>query len=128
MILLDTHAWLWWVSDPEQLGKKARRAIEGAQKLGVSAISAFEIAALVAKRRSSLDRDVLEWIEQSLADPRLELVSISPAISVRATRLGGSFHGDPADRLIVATAITESATLVTKDRQIQEYAAVQCVW
>lgn len=128
MILLDTHAWLWWVSDPEQLGKKARRAIEGAQKLGVSAISAFEIAALVAKRRISLDRDVLEWIEQSLADPRLELVSISPAISVRATRLGGSFHGDPADRLIVATAITESATLVTKDRQIQEYAAVQCVW
>jgi PIN domain nuclease of toxin-antitoxin system len=128
VILLDTHAWLWWVSDPEQLGKKARRAIEGAQKLGVSAISAFEIAALVAKRRISLDRDVLEWIEQSLADPRLELVSISPAISVRATRLGGSFHGDPADRLIVATAITESATLVTKDRQIQEYAAVQCVW
>lgn len=128
MILLDTHAWLWWVSDPAQLGKKSRQAIDGAQRLGVSAISAFEVAALVAKRRISLDRDVLDWIEQSLADPRLDLVSISPAISVRATRLGAGFHGDPADRLIVATAIAESAVLVTKDQQIRDYAAVSTVW
>src|SRR5574341_802371 len=128
MILLDTHVWLWWVSNPSLLSKSAAKAIHAAERVGVSAISCFEVATAVSKGRISLDRDVLEWIEDALALSRVELVTLSPRIAVTATQLGKQFHGDPADRIIVATAIMESASLATKDRRIRKYPGVVAIW
>ena len=128
MILLDTHAWIWWASDPERLSKPAAHALRSAKAVGISAISCWEVATLVAKCRIRLDRDPLEWIEQGLALPNVQLLPLTPAISVRSTQLGRMFHGDPCDRILVATALLESATLVTKDEQIRKYPAIQTVW
>jgi PIN domain nuclease of toxin-antitoxin system len=127
VILLDTHAWLWWLSDPDQLGRAAAKRIQAGGRIGVAAVSCFEIAAAVAKGRITLDRGALEWLQQALSAPRLELLPLTPAIAVKATMLG-RFHGDPADRLIVATALVESAVLVTKDQRIRKYEAVSTIW
>ena len=98
MIVLDTHAWIWWASDPARLGRRGRSAIEAADRIGIPAVSCFEVAAAVARGRMSLDRSPLEWLEEALGQPRVELLPLTPPIAVRATQLGG-FHGDPADRL-----------------------------
>lgn len=127
MTVLDTHAWIWWVSDPARLGKKARAHIEAAERIGVAAVSCFEVAAAVAKGRISLDRAPLDWLRQALAIPRAELLPLTPAVAVKATQLG-SFHGDPADRLIVATTMLESGTLVTRDRRLRDYAPLETIW
>jgi len=127
VIVLDTHAWLWWLSDPDQLGRATMKRIQGSERIGVAAVSCFEVAAAVAKGRITLDRGTLEWLQQALSAPRLELLPLTPAIAVKATLLG-RFHGDPADRLIVATAILESAVLVTKDQRIRKYEAVSTIW
>ncbi|TDI22339.1 MAG: type II toxin-antitoxin system VapC family toxin [Acidobacteria bacterium] len=128
MIMLDTHAWLWWVSDPARLGRNAAKAIEAASQIVIGAISCFEVATAVTKGRISLDRGPRDWLEQALALPRVELVGLTPAICVKATQLGREFPGDPADRLIVATAMLESASLVTKDARIRRYPAVETIW
>jgi PIN domain nuclease of toxin-antitoxin system len=127
VIVLDTHAWLWWLSEPNQLGRAAAKRIQGSDRIGVAAVSCFEIAAAVAKGRITLDRGTLEWLQQALSAPRVELLPLTPATAVKATMLG-RFHGDPADRLIVATAILESAVLVTKDQRIRKYEAVSTIW
>lgn len=128
MIVLDTHAWLWWVADPSKLSRKAFREIKRADRIGISAISCLEVATAVAKGRISIDRGVLDWLEQALAQPRVELLPLTPTISVKATQLGVAFHGDPADRIIVATALLEAAVLITKDARILKYTAVPAVW
>lgn len=127
MIVLDTHAWLWWLSEPDQLSRAAVKRIQGSDRIGIAAVSCFEIAAAVAKGRITLDRGTLEWLQQALAAPRFELLPLTPAIAVKATMLG-RFHGDPADRLIVATAILQSAVLVTKDPRIRKYEALSTIW
>ena len=118
MIILDTHAWIWWVSDPGRLGRKATRVIRSARALGVAAISCWEVATLVEKGRIRLDRSPLDWIEEALALPRVELFPLTPAVAVRAAQLGPAFPGDPADRLIAATALIQSAPLVTKEVRV----------
>jgi len=127
VIVLDTHTWIWWVSEPARLGRRGRSAIEVADRIGVPAVCQFEVAAAISRGRITLDRAPLEWIEQALALPRVELLPLTPAIAVKATQLG-PFHGDPADRLIVATAVLAGAALVTKDRNIRAYGAVSSVW
>jgi len=128
MIVLDTHAWLWWISKPSELSRAARQRIGAETRLGVSAISCLEVATLVAKGRISLDRDPLDWLEQAVAVRKVELLPLTPAVSVKATQLGNDFPGDPADRVITATAILESAPLITKDSKIRDYAGVNTVW
>jgi PIN domain nuclease of toxin-antitoxin system len=127
VIVLDTHAWIWWAGDPRRLGKRGRAALKAADRVGVPAICCFEVAAAIARGRLTVDRAPLEWLEQALALPRVELLPLTPAIAVRAAHLG-AFHGDPADRLIVATAIEHSGTLVSRDRRIRAYAGVTSVW
>ncbi len=128
MIVLDTHAWLWCVSKPSDLSRAARQRIVAETRIGVSAISCLEVATAVAKGRISLDRDPLSWLEQALALPKMELLPLTPAIAVKATQFGNDFPGDPADRIIAATSILESAALITKDSRIRNYSAVNAVW
>jgi PIN domain nuclease of toxin-antitoxin system len=126
-LLLDTHAWIWWASESPKLSRRARTAAAKAARLGVSAISCWEVAMLVKKGRLELDRDVETWISQALALPRVELVAISPAIAVAAASFD-RFHGDPADRLIAASALAEGARLVTRDEGIRGAGVVDCLW
>lgn len=128
MIVLDTHAWLWWVSKPTSLSQTARRRIERETRIGIPAISCLEVATLVAKGRISLDRDTLEWMNAALAMRKVEPLPLTPAIAVQAAELGRGFPGDPADRLIAATAINEAVPLVTKDRKIRKSAVVTTIW
>jgi PIN domain nuclease of toxin-antitoxin system len=128
VIVLDTHAWLWWVSGDAALSRKAEKEIRAARRILVSAVSCLEVAVAEARGRIELDRPPLLWLEEALALPRVELVPLTPAVAVRASRLGRDFPGDPADRVIVATALLESAVLVTRDSRIREYPGVGTVW
>ncbi len=126
MIVIDTHVLIWAMDDDKRLGSQARRTIsESTQKSGVhiSAITPWEIAMLARNGRLALGRETGAWIDQALALPGLFLAPIEPAIAVDSVLLPGSFHADPADRLIIATARHKGLPLVTADRPILDYAA-----
>ena len=119
MILLDTHAWIWWASQSPKLSAAARQAIENETKAGVAVISCWEVAMLMDKGRLKLDREVGLWVEQALALPKLEVLPLTAQIAVASVRLPADFHSDPADRMIVATARQYNVPVVTKDERIQ---------
>jgi PIN domain nuclease of toxin-antitoxin system len=124
-LLLDTHCWIWLQDGlRDRFTREARRAIDEAivkQQLLVSVISAWEVALLQSKGRIELSIDCEAWVNLALSTPGLSIAPLTPAIAVRSTRLPGDFHVDPADRILVATAIVEGACLLTKDRRILEY-------
>jgi len=129
LIVLDTHAWLWWVDDPVRLSASALQAIEGAATIGICTLSALELAALVVRGRISLDRDVGHWVRQALARPRVEALAPSADVAVAAALLDrDSFPGDPVDRIIYATARAARARLVTRDRAIRAFDRRIAVW
>jgi PIN domain nuclease of toxin-antitoxin system len=129
VIVLDTHAWLWWVDAPDRLSATARQAIEGADAIGVPAISCWELAMLVVKRRIELERDARTWIRQALAQPGVVAVPLSPRAAVDAALLEHEdFAGDPADRLIYATAREAGAPLVTRDVRLREFDPRGTLW
>lgn len=127
-VLLDTHALLWYASDSYKLTALAKQRIEEADWVYVSAMSAWEIGMLVNKDRLSLRFPVNQWIELSYQLPKLRWVSVTPEIGVLATNLPGLFHGDPADRLIVASALAYGSALITADQKIHSYMHIECVW
>jgi len=126
LIVLDTHAFLWFASAPDRLGREATRAIRRAPRLGVCAITCFEFATLVARGRVTVDRSPLDWLEHALGLPHVELLSLTPAVGVRASQLVAL--EDPADRIIVATALLESAPLVTHDERIRDSGLLPTIW
>lgn len=128
MIVLDTHAWVWWAASSPSLSKRAARSIRVARTLYVSAISCWEVAMLAAKGRLVFDRDVEIWLDLALALPGVQLVPLSPRIAVRSARLEESFLGDPADRIVVATALEYSCPIATKDKRIGNYPKVRVIW
>jgi len=127
VIVLDTHAWIWLTDDPDRLGREARRALRGRQPRGLAAVSCWELAALSARGRIELDRDAVSWMDESLERERIELLPLTPAVAVASTQLA-ALPGDPADRLIVATALTYGATLITRDERIRSSGIVKTLW
>ncbi len=128
MIVLDTHAFIWWADESPRLSSRARHALEQADALGVCAISCWEIAMLVEKQRMRLDREVLDFLRQALALPRVQLLPLTPEVSVGAARLPASSIADPADRMIVATALDAGAAVVTKDARLRAVADLKTIW
>lgn len=102
-------------------GKSAIEKATRDKNLFVSVISVWEVGLLDSKGRISLSMDCDIWIKAALATPGMELAPLTPSIAILSTRLPGEFHGDPADRILVATARIEGARLLTKDRQILDY-------
>ncbi len=129
MIVLDTHAWLWWLSAPERLSDTAAEAIGAASRIGVSTLSAWELAMLVSRGRIELDREVAAWVGQGLADERVESLAPSAQVAMSAGLLDTmSFPGDPVDRLIYATARSLGATLITRDKAIRTFDSQSTLW
>jgi len=118
-VLLDSHVLHWWSAEPDRLSPAAAEALEGADELAVSAVSWYELAWLAAHQRITLAVPIRAWLEQLGQDVRT--VGITPAIADTAVSLPPSFPGDPADRLIYATAIELGWRLVTKDRRLRAH-------
>ncbi|MCX4162943.1 MULTISPECIES: type II toxin-antitoxin system VapC family toxin [Paraburkholderia] len=131
MIVLDTHALVWWVTADPTLSKKAKAAIDrelAGGEIIVSAISAWEIAMLVDREKLVLSMDVASWLATVSAIEAVRFIPIDPETAVKSVELPGEFHKDPADRMIVALARKFSVPLVTKDEKIRAYAHVKTIW
>ncbi len=126
MIVLDTHALVWWRTAPGKLGRAARRACERSAAVGVSAISFWEIGTLVAKGRIKIRIPLTDWVRETLQGPRIEGLPVTPEIAALAASL--TMPGDPADRIIVATALQERCKLVTRDDAIVRANVVDTIW
>ena len=124
--LLDTHIWIWSQESPEQLSAKTRRELADLnQERFVSPISTLEIARLIRLGLLRLKHTFLEWKELSLAELAASTISFTHEIAWEAYNLPGTFHNDPADRILVATARIEKLILVTADDLILRYPHVK---
>ncbi|MEA2040684.1 MAG: type II toxin-antitoxin system VapC family toxin [Thermodesulfobacteriota bacterium] len=131
MIVLDTHAWIWFVSNPELLSKPAKKAIDVAmaqKEIFISSISAWEVALLVDKKRLELTLNVTDWIAKSENLRFFQFIPVDNSVAVKSVNLPQPLHSDPADRIIIATAITIAASVVTKDEKILNYPHVKTIW
>lgn len=126
-IVLDTHVWLWAVGGTAgALSEAAIESLEEAARSGgvlVPAICVWEVAMLESRGRLSLARPIDDWVHVALRAPGTSLLELSPEIAVESTRLPGQPHGDPADRLIIASARVAGGRLATRDRAILDYGA-----
>ncbi|MGH7642881.1 MAG: type II toxin-antitoxin system VapC family toxin [Candidatus Dormibacteria bacterium] len=118
-LLLDTHVLQWWSAEPHRLSRSAAAAIDDAAELAVASISWFELAWLAEHQRILTSVPVRSWLSQ-LHD-LVRSVVISPAVAATAANLPADFPGDPADRLIYATALEHGWQLVTKDQRLRRH-------
>lgn len=132
MIVLDTHAWIWFIDSPEKLGKRAADVIEQARNAGealhISCISTWEVHMLASKQRLSLAIAPELWVNRCEKLNVLRFHPVDNAIAHCAVVACASMHPDPADRIIVATALYLGATVVTRDEKIKGCGIVPCIW
>lgn len=132
MILLDTHALVWWANgDHQRLSTAALETIEGERRDGrilISSISAWELAMLVSRGRLELTMDIAEWLSTVGSIDSVEFVPVDNDIALKSVQLPGTFHKDPADRMIVATAHRFGVPIVTADEKILDYPHIRTVW
>lgn len=126
-ILLDTHVWIWLMDGAAFLTQKHKKLINAAaldNNVCIAAISMWEVSMLVQKKRIILEKPVLAWLDEALSLPGINLKPLTPDIAAHSSELpeNDKFHGDPADRLIVATARIHGLTLLTRDKKILSYA------
>ena len=124
--LLDTHVWIWLLNGDARIKQSGifSNIIAASKQTGLyaSAISIWEIAMLEAKGRIAFSTGISSWVEAAIKAPGFQIVPLLPEISIDSTRLPGLFHGDPADRIIVATARFLKCSLITVDKKILAYA------
>ena len=125
LLLLDTHCWIWaQLGLLQNLSKAALQSIKNAEREGnlrISVISVWELAMLEKRGRVALPMNVRTWVDQALGKPGIAVAPLTPEIAIESVHLPGEMHGDPADRMLVATARVLGATLVTKDAQLLRY-------
>jgi PIN domain nuclease of toxin-antitoxin system len=126
MLVLDTHALLWWATEPARLSRRIRQRLAEAERLGVPTIVFWELAMLVRRGRLAIDIPIRDWTRQVLAVPRVTQLPLTAEIAVLADSL--QMHADPADRFIVATAMVGEHPLATKDRLLQPLPFVETLW
>jgi PIN domain nuclease of toxin-antitoxin system len=117
--LLDTHAWIWWVDQDARLGAKTIAVLDSLprdQRPFLCDISLWEVATLAAQGRLALDVPLTEWLEAAAHPRSVQIVTITPRIAAAVEALPDSFHGDPADRLIVATSRALGIPVLSHDR------------
>jgi len=131
VIVLDTHVWVWWVSGLEPLSPRAHRLMGEAveqKAVSLSSISVWEVAQLVSRGRLELTMDVATWVAKSEAMPFLHFIPVDNAIALKSVQLPEPLHPDPADRIIIATALTLGYPLVTRDERIARSPHVRTIW
>lgn len=124
-ILLDTHIFVWMVTETEKLSKEAIAAINTAipdRLILISAISLWEITMLNCNKRLQFSTPIRMWIEKALTAPGVALAPLNKETLIESCLLSGEIHADPADQMIVATARIENAILITRDQKIIQYA------
>ncbi len=125
IVVLDTHIWIWWLNNqfdclsPEQI-----ECIANTDRVGVSAVSCFEIAQLVKRGRLSLPLPIDEWLHEALAPANIDLLPLSPQVACRAVSLT-DIHKDPFDRIIISTALNYQAKLMSNDSCFVKYPELQ---
>ncbi len=126
MIVLDTHAWLWWETQPQRLPPKVLRLVEDADRIGVCTISVMELAGIVARDPRQLKLPLRRWVNRALERDRVLALPLTTAVAIDAGRL--RFAGDPADRITYASARAADAQLVTRDEPIHAFDPERAVW
>ncbi len=124
-LILDTHVFIWLMNGSKELSDRTRQMIDAHVRkapLMLPAISLWEIAMLSASGRIILSKPTKDWLEEALEAPAIELLPLTPEIAIESANLPGGFHGDPADRLIVASARVQQNALLTRDQRILDYA------
>jgi len=129
VILLDTHALLWWALDPDHLSRTAAETIATMEQHGgfASSISIWELGIKVQRGKLDLPITVDELARRVERGGAVELLSIDTTTWLRSLNLDWA-HRDPADRLIVATALMKEVPVLTKDRILHDFEGVECVW
>ncbi len=130
-ILLDTHAWLWYVTEDKRLSLRARKVIgknPKAESLNVSIMSCWEMSKLVEKGKLKLAFPLRDWLDSAIRVKGICMQELTPEICIQSTELPGKFHGDPADQIITATARILRVPLVTADKKILDYQHVNTIW
>jgi PIN domain nuclease of toxin-antitoxin system len=128
VIVLDTHAFLWWRDGSPRLSPSARAAIKDADRIGVPTACCLELATLERRGRVGLQHGADRWVRRALAVDRVEALELTAEVAITAGRLDGSFPGDPVDRIVYATAVVQRAQLVTRDARITAFDRDRVVW
>lgn len=129
-LLLDTHAWVWYLASPENLPPDLLARLDAARQreaLFISAITPWEVAVLARKGRLAFSLDTRHWLEEALRVPGITVVPLDGRTALEAAHLDLP-HPDPADRFIAATALRLGAILVTKDTRLQGFAGLETLW
>jgi PIN domain nuclease of toxin-antitoxin system len=129
VIVLDTHALLWWALDPDQLSSTARAVCEQMEREGgfASAISVWELGVKVKNGKLDMGLPLSEFVRRLQTSGVVELVPVDTSIWLRTVMLDWN-HRDPADRVIVATALEKGLPLLSRDETLHAYGGVRCVW
>lgn len=129
MILLDTHALLWWALDPEKLSKEATTRCHRMEHTGgfASSISIWELGVKAGRGQLDMGCSIEEFVRRLMRTGVVELVPVTTEVWLGSLRLDWT-HRDPADRVIVATALGLGLQVLSKDQAIHDFPGVQCVW
>jgi PIN domain nuclease of toxin-antitoxin system len=127
-MLLDTHSFIWETSDRSKLSPAASRAIEDADRLLVSAITPWEIAIKAGKGKLELNRPIRDWMRKALAHWKLELIPLDPEIAIRSVEVRELLNRDPADCIIVATALHYGVPIITRDTAMARFPLIRAIW
>jgi PIN domain nuclease of toxin-antitoxin system len=131
-LILDTHALIWWMHDStDRLSRVQRAALLDAEKhdrpMALSAITLWEVAKLVERRRIAVAKPLVEFLKDIDSHPLLTILQLTTSIASESVQLGDDFHRDPADQIIVATARCHGLALITAHERIRKWGKVSLV-
>jgi PIN domain nuclease of toxin-antitoxin system len=124
MILLDTHSWVWWLHEDERLPDSLKVMIESATDIAVSSVSVYELTFLASRGRITLTLPLAEWLQEATIESNVMVLPVTATIAAIAGQLP-QHHGDPMDRMIIATAIEHQASVLSFDEKFQLYAEIK---
>ena len=129
MIVLDTHALLWWALDPDRLSTRASDLVTQMERRGgfASSISVWELGVKIQRGKLDLGIDIDEFVRRLRMSGVVELLPVDATVWLRSLALDWD-HGDPADRVIVATALLNDVPVLTKDETIHAFEGINALW